>query len=226
MRRNTVTRLSARALLFTALFAVAALCAPSAFVAAKPSPAQGEAQDDEKRKNDEKRKEYEKRTALYKTFLDNFRGDAAEQKIAYKAGKEYLKKYSHLKTPSNAAVVDYLRHWTAKYEEAVVKFERWKKSRKNLGEGHPSENVGPGLGENPEGVGTGSGVELETKPESAPAQPPAKQPDNPPGTDKPERRVALVNGSGPYDVAPFSNPVNDAHDVSRALRVFGFEVIS
>ena len=109
MRRNTVTRPSARALLFTALFAVAALCAPSALAAAKPSPAQGEAQDDEKRKD------YEKRAALYKTFLDNFRGDAAEQKIAYKAGKEYLKKYSRLNAPGNAPVVDYLRQWTAKY---------------------------------------------------------------------------------------------------------------
>ncbi|HEX6624265.1 MAG TPA: hypothetical protein VF064_11170 [Pyrinomonadaceae bacterium] len=180
MQRNTVTRPRARALLFTALFAASALCAPSAFVGAKPSPAPPPAQDDKKRK------EYEKRTALYKTFLDNFRGDAAEQKIAYEAGKEYLKKYSSLKSPSNAAVVDYLRHWTAKYEEAVVEFERWKKSRKGIGEGRAPENSGPGLGENPEGVGTGAGVKLETKPENAPAQPPTKQPDNPPETDKPD----------------------------------------
>lgn len=220
MQRNTVTLPRARALLFTALFAVAALCAPSAFVVAKPSSAPPPAQEDKKRK------EYEKRTALYKTFLDNFRGDAAEQKIAYEAGKEYLKKYSSLKSPSNAAVVDYLRHWTARYEDAVVKFKRWKKSRKGLGEGRAPEDSDPDLGQNPEGVGTGSGAKPETRPVSAPAQPPTKQPDNPPETDKPGRRLALVTGNGAHDVAPFGNPVNDARDMSQALREPGLEVVS
>ncbi len=40
-----------------------------------------------------------------------------------------------------------------------------------------------------------------------------------------ERRVALVIGNAAYESAPLKNPVNDARDISAALRVSGFEVI-
>ncbi len=40
-----------------------------------------------------------------------------------------------------------------------------------------------------------------------------------------EKRVALVIGNGAYPRAPLSNPVNDAIDLSAALRRLGFEVM-
>ncbi len=41
----------------------------------------------------------------------------------------------------------------------------------------------------------------------------------------PEKRVALVIGNGAYARAPLANPVNDAADLSAALRRLGFEVM-
>ncbi len=41
-----------------------------------------------------------------------------------------------------------------------------------------------------------------------------------------ERRVALVIGNGAYKTAPLKNPVNDARDMTSALRDLGFEVIT
>ena len=38
-------------------------------------------------------------------------------------------------------------------------------------------------------------------------------------------RIALVIGNGAYPTAPLKNPVNDAKDMSSALRGIGFEVI-
>ena len=40
-----------------------------------------------------------------------------------------------------------------------------------------------------------------------------------------EQRIALVIGNGAYRDSPLSNPVNDAKDMAKALRAFGFEVI-
>ena len=39
------------------------------------------------------------------------------------------------------------------------------------------------------------------------------------------RKVALVIGNGGYETSPLKNPVNDARDMSAALKGFGFEVI-
>ena len=41
----------------------------------------------------------------------------------------------------------------------------------------------------------------------------------------PDKRVALVIGNGAYARAPLANPVNDAADLSAALRRLGFEVM-
>lgn len=41
----------------------------------------------------------------------------------------------------------------------------------------------------------------------------------------PERRTALVIGNGAYDTGRLRNPVNDATDISTALRKMGFSVI-
>lgn len=40
-----------------------------------------------------------------------------------------------------------------------------------------------------------------------------------------ERRVALVIGNGAYKDSPLMNPVNDARDISAALRGLGFEIL-
>ena len=43
------------------------------------------------------------------------------------------------------------------------------------------------------------------------------------------KRVALVIGNGAYraeDLKPLANPVNDADDMARELRRFGFEVLA
>jgi FKBP-type peptidyl-prolyl cis-trans isomerase len=44
-------------------------------------------------------------------------------------------------------------------------------------------------------------------------------------SERPERRVALVVGNAAYEGAPLGNPVNDARDLSAALRRLGFEVL-
>ena len=40
-----------------------------------------------------------------------------------------------------------------------------------------------------------------------------------------EKRIALVIGNSAYQTAPLKNPVNDAEDITRALRASGFDVI-
>ncbi len=67
--------------------------------------------------------EREKRYKLYAKFLKNYRGGPREQKVAYKAVREYLKEYSYVTYDGAERIVNYLRAWGGKYEEAVVKFE-------------------------------------------------------------------------------------------------------
>ena len=38
-------------------------------------------------------------------------------------------------------------------------------------------------------------------------------------------RVALVIGNADYSFAPLRNPVNDAQDITRALKDLGFQII-
>ena len=48
------------------------------------------------------------------------------------------------------------------------------------------------------------------------------------GANAAGRRIALVIGNGNYqqpDLPKLANPTNDAEDIARALRGFGFEVI-
>jgi hypothetical protein len=40
-----------------------------------------------------------------------------------------------------------------------------------------------------------------------------------------EQRLALVIGNGAYKSSPLKNPVNDAYDMARTLKILGFEVI-
>lgn len=57
--------------------------------------------------------------ALYQKFLDNYRGDPGQQKFAYDAAREYLRKYS-----DKDEVGKYVKKWAGKYEEAVVAWEK------------------------------------------------------------------------------------------------------
>jgi hypothetical protein len=53
--------------------------------------------------------------ALYQRFYDNFNKDAAAQRIAYEAAKEYLQKYAG----NSSEVREYLRKWVGKYEQVA-----------------------------------------------------------------------------------------------------------
>lgn len=55
---------------------------------------------------------------------------------------------------------------------------------------------------------------------------PAPVPSATPVASQPnEKRIALVIGNGAYKVRPLNNPVNDANDISAALKRSGFQVI-
>ena len=57
----------------------------------------------------------QEKTALYTKFVENIKGDANQQKLAYEQGQEYLRKYG----AEEDQYVDYVRKWNAKYEKAT-----------------------------------------------------------------------------------------------------------
>ncbi len=69
--------------------------------------------------------ENEARAALYQKFLDNYKGQPEQQKVAYQTGKEYVGKYSGLTDPSDVQIVDFVRKWVSKYEKADRDFRFW-----------------------------------------------------------------------------------------------------
>ena len=54
------------------------------------------------------------KTSLYTQFVENIKGDANKQKLAYEQGQEYIRKYG----ADEDQYVDYIRKWSAKYEKA------------------------------------------------------------------------------------------------------------
>lgn len=68
----------------------------------------------------------ETKAKLYQEFLDNYRGNSDMQKVAYKAGKDYISRYESCTKQSDRNVIDYLGKWVAKYEAALREWERWK----------------------------------------------------------------------------------------------------
>src|SRR5215213_6066978 len=64
--------------------------------------------------------EVEAKAALYKKFLDNYKGSPDQQKVAYESGREYLSKYSADTSAENAPIVKFIQNWVGKYEKAVV----------------------------------------------------------------------------------------------------------
>ena len=61
---------------------------------------------------------------LYRKFLDNFKGNVEQQKVAYEAGKEYISRYGDCPAESDRKVAAYIRKWLAAYEAAVREWER------------------------------------------------------------------------------------------------------
>jgi hypothetical protein len=87
------------------------------FTRIKPPPAPGSCDDLETKKN------------LYKTFLDDFKGNPEQQKAAYEAAKDYIARYENCQEEIDKKVVGYLRKWVGKYEAAVREYERSKSRR-------------------------------------------------------------------------------------------------
>ena len=83
------------------------------FTRIKPVPAPGSCDDPEAK------------TKLYKTFLDNFKGNPEQQKVAYEAGRDYVSGYDRCPEASDRNVVGYIQKWLAKYEAAVREWQRW-----------------------------------------------------------------------------------------------------
>jgi hypothetical protein len=66
----------------------------------------------------------EAKSRRYKKFLDNYKGNVEQQKVAYEAGKEYISRYGSCPAKSDKKIVNYIRNWVARYEEAVREWER------------------------------------------------------------------------------------------------------
>jgi hypothetical protein len=53
----------------------------------------------------------EAKSRRYKKFLDNYKGNVEQQKVAYEAGKEYISRYENCPAKSDKKIVNYIRHW-------------------------------------------------------------------------------------------------------------------
>lgn len=83
----------------------------------KPSAAPGSCEDQETK------------SELYKKFLDSYKGNPEQQKVAYEAGKDYVSRYDLCPEASDKNVVGYIRNWLAKYEAAVREWQRGQSRR-------------------------------------------------------------------------------------------------
>lgn len=62
-------------------------------------------------------------TALYNSFLANYKGTPQEQKAAYVAAKDYVAKYGTCPSDAEKKVTDFVQKWMAKYELAVAEYD-------------------------------------------------------------------------------------------------------
>jgi hypothetical protein len=67
--------------------------------------------------------EADAKAALYKKFLDNYKGTPEQQKVANEGGKEYLGKYGTCPDESDKKIATFIQNWVGKYEKAVADFE-------------------------------------------------------------------------------------------------------
>jgi hypothetical protein len=66
--------------------------------------------------------EVEAKAALYKKFLDNYKGTPEQQKTASEAGNEYLTKYGNCPDDSDKQITAFVQKWVGKYEAAAAEF--------------------------------------------------------------------------------------------------------
>ena len=66
--------------------------------------------------------EAEAKAALYKKFLDNYKGTPEQQKTASETGKEYITKYGTCPDDADKKVATFVQNWVNKYEEAALVF--------------------------------------------------------------------------------------------------------
>jgi hypothetical protein len=62
------------------------------------------------------------KAALYKKFLDSYKGSPDQQKAASEAGKEYLTKYGNCPDEADKKIASFIQNWVGKYEKATVEF--------------------------------------------------------------------------------------------------------
>ena len=61
---------------------------------------------------------------LYRKFLDNYKGNAEQQKVAHDTGKEYIASYGDCPEESDKKVAAYIRRWLTKYESNYTPMPR------------------------------------------------------------------------------------------------------
>lgn len=66
--------------------------------------------------------EADAKAALYKKFLDNYKGTPEQQKTANETGKEYMGKYGTCPDESDKKIATFIQNWNTKYEKAVRDF--------------------------------------------------------------------------------------------------------
>jgi hypothetical protein len=64
----------------------------------------------------------EAKAALYKKFLDNYKGTPDQQKTADDTGKEYLSKYGTCPDEGDKKIATFIQNWVTKYDKAVRDF--------------------------------------------------------------------------------------------------------
>src|ERR1044071_1572360 len=130
-----------RLLVFAALATVFALPAYAQDPAASQTPAAGPCTT-----------EAEAKGALYKKFLELYKGTPDQQKTAAETGKEYLGKYGNCPDDADKKVATFIQNWVGKYDKAADEFAFTKAENEN-----PSEAFRLGrerMGKNPDDLKT------------------------------------------------------------------------
>jgi hypothetical protein len=96
-----------RLLIVAAFFAVFALPALAQDAAAAPGPCTTDA---------------DAKAALYKKFLDNYKGSPDQQKTASDTAKEYISKYGTCPDAGDKQIATFIQNWATKYDKAVRDF--------------------------------------------------------------------------------------------------------
>lgn len=66
--------------------------------------------------------EAEAKAALYKKFLDNYKGSPEQQRAASETGKEYVSKYGACPDEADKKVATFVQNWVGKYDKAAADF--------------------------------------------------------------------------------------------------------